>query len=115
MCGKVIAYQDKTPDGFRGQQLSINSHYVDGISLTHGQNPRKHIWTFVAALDEVGTHPSYNCPCTNVHITSPQPPTFIGNDYFVIREALTITSTSFMATTHYGMELAVDQQIPAAL
>ena len=56
VCGKIVAYQDKTPDAFRGQQLSIESNYVDGISLTHGRSPRKHIWTFVAALDEVGVH-----------------------------------------------------------
>ena len=46
VCGKIIAYQDKSPDAFRGQQLSVDSNYVDGISLTHGRNPRKHIWTF---------------------------------------------------------------------
>ena len=78
VCGKIITYQHKTPDGFRGQQLSIDEPYVDGISLTHGRNPRKHIWTFAAALDEVST----TCPCTNLHQTSTQQPNFIGNDYF---------------------------------
>ena len=29
----------------------INSHYVDGLSLTRG-NPRKHIWTYMAGLKE---------------------------------------------------------------
>ena len=58
VCGKIIAYQDKTPDAFRRQQVAINSHYVDGISLTHGRNPTIHIWTFAAALDEVGTAPN---------------------------------------------------------
>ena len=82
VCGKIIAYQNKSPDAFRGQQLSIDSHYVDGISLTHGHNPRKHIWTFAGALNEANIHPFSNCPCTNVHQTSPQPPSFIGNDYF---------------------------------
>ena len=82
VCGKIIAYQDKSPDAFRGQQRSVDQNYVDGISLTHGRNPRKHIWTFAAALDEVGTHPNFNCSCTNVHQTSPQPPHFIRNDYF---------------------------------
>ena len=61
MCRKVIVYQDETPDTFRGQQsFSIDNYYVDGISLTHGRNPRKHIWTFVAALDEVGTYCTYS-------------------------------------------------------
>ena len=56
---------------------------MESASCTHGRSPREHIWTFAAALDEVGSYPSYNCPCTNVHKTSLQPPTLsIGNDYF---------------------------------
>ena len=85
VCGKIIAYQDKTPDAFfpaSTHQLTIDQSYVDGISLTHGHSPRKHIWTFASALDEVGTYPQNICPCINVHQTSPQPPSFIGNDYF---------------------------------
>ena len=47
VCGKIIGYQDGTPDAFyaynhRGQ-TTIDSHYVEGISLTHGTSPRKHI------------------------------------------------------------------------
>ena len=89
VCGKIIAYQDKSTDAF-GMAFSnplrspqtIDANYVDGISLTHGRNPRKHIWTFAAALDEVGTFTYLNCPCINVHQSSPQPPSFVGNDYF---------------------------------
>ena len=33
--------------------ITIDSSYVDGVSLTHGQTPRKHIWTFAAAHDEI--------------------------------------------------------------
>ena len=67
VCGKIIGYQDWTPDAFGQKSLltSIDSAYVDGISLTHGRNPRKHIWTFAAGLDEVGSRPTYDCPCTN--------------------------------------------------
>ena len=36
----------------RGDNPTIDSNYVDGVSLTHGSNPRQHIWTFAAALDE---------------------------------------------------------------
>ena len=82
VCGKIIGYQNKTPDAFRGQQNSIDQSYVDGISLTHGSNPRKHIWTFAAAVDEVNGDVNYKCPCINVHQTSPQPPSFVGSDYF---------------------------------
>ena len=110
VCGKIIAYQDESPDAFRGQQQSIDQAYVDGISLTHRRNPRKHIWTFAAALDEVGTNPTLNCPCTNVHQTSPEPPSFIGNDYFC-----DTASAHHYQQIFYGMELVVDQPSPAAL
>ena len=89
VCGKIIAYQYASTDAFGIFDISVRAHlidgnYVDGISLTHGSHPRKHIWTFAAALDEVGTFPNYNCLCTNtslVDFTTP-PPSFVGNDYF---------------------------------
>ena len=37
------------------QALTIDDGYVDGVSITHGNHPRKHIWTLAAALDEVTT------------------------------------------------------------
>ena len=87
VCGKIIGYQQKTPDAFksyyRNRALTIDQNYVDGISVTHGQSPRKHIWTFVAALHEVEQHPYNNCPCTNIHSHENIPiPPFVGNDYF---------------------------------
>ena len=85
VCGKIIGYQDRTPDGFgQAQTQSIDGTYVEGISLTHGSNPRQHIWTFAAALDEVGSRPSYNCPCSNRNLVSSAtpPPDIVGNDYF---------------------------------
>ena len=88
VCGKIIGYQQKTPDAFwpyyNNRGLTIDDQYVDGISLTHGHNPRKHIWTFVAAVHEVITsHPHNICPCTNIHnpVTIPIPP-YVGSDYF---------------------------------
>ena len=69
--------------GLDGGPVNINSPYVDGVSLTHG-NPRRHLWTFAAALDEVGTNPHSSCHCTNTNTASRarQPPAFVGNDYF---------------------------------
>ncbi len=86
VCGKIIAYQVSSLDAFgsRPPHPTIDSSYVDGISLTHGSNPRKHIWTFVGSLDEIGTNIGASCSCTNRVITSnaPFPPAFVGNDYF---------------------------------
>ena len=63
VCGKVIGYQQGSPDAFhpyiRGGQRTIDSRYVDGISLTHGTSPRKHIWTFVSALHKYNSAPMY--------------------------------------------------------
>ncbi len=86
VCGRVVAYQDQTPDAFHSYDFdrtrTVDELYVDGVILTHGQSPRQHIWTFVAALDETRSDAG-TCPCTQ----SDQPytgtvPPFIGNDYF---------------------------------
>ena len=59
VCGKSISYQQGSPDTYgpynENRHLTIDDYYVDGISLTHGHNPRKHIWTFAAALHEIIT------------------------------------------------------------
>ena len=88
VCGKVIAYQDSTPDAFgshgRGQDLTIDSNYVDGVSLTHGHTPRNHIWTFAAAIDEFGPDILLDtiCECSHLARTGKPSPLFIGQDYF---------------------------------
>ena len=86
VCGKIIGYQQKTPDAFYayqfGGQQTIDSHYVDGVSITHGQ-PRKHIWTLVAALHEHNSRYVNVCPCTNSRNTQTATvPPFVGHDYF---------------------------------
>ena len=82
VCGRVIGYQNHVPVAFH-YGYSFDAPYLYGVSLTHGQNPRKHIWTFAGASDESTYRPSLKCPCSNTAI-SPQPrtPSYIGNDYF---------------------------------
>ena len=53
ICGMIRAYQVGTPDSFDNygrirDSPSLDSNYVDGISLTHRSSPRQHIWTFAA-------------------------------------------------------------------
>ena len=87
VCGKIIGYQQKSPDAFypyiHHGQTTIDSHYVEGISLTRGTSPRKHIWTFFAALHEDNSHRDNVCPCTKT-CNSPPPAVadFVGHDYF---------------------------------
>ena len=86
VCGKVIGYQVESTDAFANfvGSHTIEGAYVDGVSLTHGHNPRHHIWTFASAVDESDHHgPSiFVCPCTNHQTATVQVPTFIGNNYF---------------------------------
>ena len=81
VCGKIIGYQQRTPDAFHpyyaNRGLTIDDRYVDGISLTHGRNP--HIWTFAAATHEIITPHATVCPCTNIHntVSIPIPPSLV--------------------------------------
>ena len=79
VCGKIIGYQVGAPDTFGSHLNSSVDSYIDGVSLTHGQ-PRQHIWSFAAGLDEVGSEPYFNCPCTNSGTAVPPP--FVGNDSY---------------------------------
>ena len=83
VCGKIKAYQFGSTDAFGTGTNSINTHYVDGVGLTHG-SPRQHIWTFAAAQDETIHSPNLRCPCTNINApnSTRPPPAFVGNDYF---------------------------------
>ena len=78
VCGKVIGYQDGKPNGAAAYHASrvINSPYIDGIILTHG-NPRKHIWSLLSGYS--GTLYS-NCPCGS-HTPYPVP-SFVGSNYY---------------------------------
>ena len=79
VCGRVVGYQYTSPDAIdtvygKGHN-DINTHYVDGISLTYG-SPCQHTWTFMAGINEHSTA----CPCTNGTTQTVQ--SFIGGDYF---------------------------------
>ena len=88
VCGRIRGYQYGVLVAFFSyivnSQTSINSQYVDGISLTHGQSGvRQHIWTFAAGLTQYsGQQPSADiCPCEASHYNHNFPP-FVGNHYF---------------------------------
>ena len=86
VCGKIIGYQYGRPESFYPSwqySYPIDSYYVDGVSLTHGTNPRQHIWTFAAATDEERTNYYGQCPCVNIRNTRPRRiPPWVGDDYF---------------------------------
>ena len=96
VCGKILAYQFSSPDAFRTGS-DIDGNYVDGVSLTYGDTPRNHIWTFVAALDEFGSGDSGAvCPCSSsVSSVGTSPPSFVGDDYFCDAGAVTFAFHTF--------------------
>ena len=83
VCGRVTGYQYGSPDAIAAAELhnNLNAAYIDGVSLTCG-NPRKHIWTFIAALQENFFYSNgvQECPCAPNSPVTPQ--SFVGNDYF---------------------------------
>ena len=80
VCGRVIGYQDNSPDGFLNVDRSINDIYMDGVSITYGQ-PRTHIWSYVGGLTEESTRSNdSNCPCSTAAGSGPQP--FVGDNYY---------------------------------
>lgn len=78
--GKVIGYLYNSLYAFGAPPTSVDAVYLDGVSITHGSNPRSHIWTFAVA-EHQHTSTSYNCPCLNP-ASSSMVPHFVGDDYF---------------------------------
>ena len=104
VCGKINGYQVGSTDalGLRRGIITIHSNYVDGVSLTHGSNPRRHIWTFVAAhsdnyINEFPGSLSSFCHCVRPGDSRIMPPpSFVGMDYFCdtgIRRSMLLHST----------------------
>ena len=76
VCGQVRGYQYASPDGFNN--VNIDSYYVDGVSITHGRNPRKHIWTYAASVYE---NNKCKCPCCTGN-TGSTAAAFVGSHYY---------------------------------
>ena len=86
--GRVRGYQFGIAVGFSRYNMSsseygIDGAYVDGISITHGQSPRQHIWTFAAAQSLNGSFET-TCPCIRPGEEFPDGiiPDFVAQDYF---------------------------------
>ena len=81
VCGRAIGYQIGGTVAFDDSIIfngTIDSYYVDGVSVTHGV-PRNHIWTFAAGSSE-----STNCPCSGPrdNTFSQASPLFVGDNYY---------------------------------
>ena len=95
VCGRIIAYQHGSPDGYSSCSSLIDGSYMDGVSLTHGSvGSRQHIWSFINARYE-----SSICACTSRN-NSIQSTSFVGNDFFC--DSGNNGSTSFSSTFYSG-------------
>ena len=82
VCGRVRGYQDRTPDAFNTGTDSIDSHYINGISITHG-NPRTHLWSYVTGHTEQTPTTVLCCPCARSDPTDRSGvPSFVGEDFY---------------------------------
>ena len=83
VCGRARGYQKGDTVAFYGSQSfyskTIDEDYVSGLSITSGNNPRQHIWTFASGRGERYNDP-WNCPCSVNGGYSPS--SFVGKDYY---------------------------------
>ena len=81
VCGRVRGYLFASSDAFGlyfCSSCTIDKPYVDGVSITHGASPRKHIWTYATGVYENLTS-IFTCPCTGSGTSAPA---FVGSDYY---------------------------------
>ncbi len=84
VCGRIRGYQYGDPDAFFDRSSeSIESQYVDGVSVTHGPpGRRKHVWTFATGRSE-SSGSAGACPCVpGADLSRIRVPSFVGQDYF---------------------------------
>ena len=89
VCGQARGYQYGLPDGIGpdvsgsyNPQFTIDDIYVDGLSITYGNNSRQHLWTYVAGGQEIRSS-KHDCPCNkDFNAALYSPPSFVGTDYY---------------------------------
>ena len=92
VCGQIRGYQFGVPDGFpplHGSNaipdIDNCNTYVDGVTITYGSNPRKHIWTYACGARETvegnDLFLPYNCPCNN-DSNGTYVPEWVGSEYY---------------------------------
>ena len=85
VCGRVRGYQYNYPEAFACHIYNyncLNSQIKTyGVTLTYGNNPRKHTWTYAGGNQEQGTG-SNLCPCNNGSQYMNYSIPFVGNDYY---------------------------------
>ena len=85
VCGMIKANASGSPDGFEKHKferpmattnLNVSTNYVDGVSVTHGMDPRFHIWTMAFSIN------SGDCSCETNR------PLFVASDFFCVNHCM---------------------------
>jgi len=85
VCGRARGYQMNRIAAFLAYYHhggSLETVYMNGLSITYNTNPRKHIWTYTTGGTDYLTEDTtfHNCPCAAV--PGPAPPPFVGSHYY---------------------------------
>ena len=65
VCGRIVAYKYGTTEAFAEERINergLDENYLDGVSITHGSTPIKHIWSFAAGSANPNNE-FQGCPC----------------------------------------------------
>ena len=100
VCGRARGYQKGITVAFQAAisfRRTIDKDYVDGLSITHGNRSRQHIWTFASGYKEdTTTSSTLFCPCaTNSGNTAPP---FVNSHYYCESGTTTTPSSSVVYT-----------------
>ena len=79
VCGRARGYQKGQTLGFYPGNSDIDKVYVAGLSITYGNDPRRHIWTFANGFTERRGNAG-NCPCASRR--GRNSPYFVANNYY---------------------------------
>ena len=84
VCGRARGYQKGFMEGFSHRHKSLGNifidiSYVNGLSITHGNRPRHHIWTYAVGNYD-GSHYD-GCPC-DARYREGQTPSLVNNNYY---------------------------------
>ena len=84
VCGRLRGYQFGSPEAFSRSiiisSLTVDSQYLDGVSITHGNiGSRRLIWTYAVGVTTGHTN-RFGCPCNTGSTVSP--PSIVGSSYY---------------------------------
>ena len=85
ICGWVRGYQYSLSSSFlpfnNDNSLTIDNVYVNGVSITYGNSPHRHIWTYAGGPGEQASDTgTSSCPCKQSSTAAV--PSYVGTDYY---------------------------------